>query len=781
MLFSHFILAAALLASDVLATPETVVWFAQAGTAFTDSLMIGNGRLGASVWGGTSSDNIALNEDTLWSGGPYNPIHPGAHAALLTARAQINAQNWTDAEATINANVLGNPSSQTNFQTAGALVITTNHNTVSNYRRQLDTATGLATTSYVFGGVTYTREYLSSAPDNVIAIHINSTASNAVSFTASFSTPQTVTSSSATASTVIVTAGNTAEGVLPSAITFEKRMQVILSGGSSAAAGITGITVSNATSATILISISTSFKNYADGSSQSPSARNTAVFSKIASTAWTSLRSRHIAAYTVLFNRFSIDLGNDAALSALPTDQRVARNMATFDPGLVSLFVNLGRSLLIGSSQPGAVQPANLQGIWQDGLTANWQSKYTININIEMNYWPAEVTGLSDCVEPLARMMEDVSVTGQSTAQTLWATTNTAKSSGLPPWVVHHNTDQWRATWPIDAARYGMWPTGGAWELQTLWEHFLFNPSNTTFAKRIYPLFAGSSQFFLETLVPYAGNSSWLVTNPSMSPEKEHPGNAADCSGPTLDNTLIRDVFQQTVTLASLLGVDSAFAAQITATRAKLPPFLIGSGGQLQEWLIDWDSTPSAFSHISPLYAVFPGSQIDPLSNATLAKAAAQLLVFRGPGDFGWPIAWRIPVYARLMDANNALNQLKLLLGDLGVYRGLLGKNSVFQIDANLGGAGGIIEMFLQSHNGEIRLLPAVPTILPAGTIKGIRARGGYTVDLTWSNNQLASAVVTATIAGAKTMNVRLKNGPTLVALSLGQGQSRTFTSADFA
>ncbi|KAJ7798994.1 glycosyl hydrolase family 65, N-terminal domain-containing protein [Mycena olivaceomarginata] len=743
MLFSHFILAAALLASDVLATPETVVWFAQAGTAFTDSLMIGNGRLGASVWGGTSSDNIALNEDTLWSGGPYNPIHPGAHAALLTARAQINAQNWTDAEATINANVLGNPSSQTNFQTAGALVITTNHNTVSNYRRQLDTATGLATTSYVFGGVTYTREYLSSAPDNVIAIHINSTASNAVSFTASFSTPQTVTSSSATASTVIVTAGNTAEGVLPSAITFEKRMQVILSGGSSAAAGITGITVSNATSATILISISTSFKNYADGSSQSPSARNTAVFSKIASTAWTSLRSRHIAAYTVLFNRFSIDLGNDAALSALPTDQRVARNMATFDPGLVSLFVNLGRSLLIGSSQ----------------------SKYTININIEMNYWPAEVTGLSDCVEPLARMMEDVSVTGQSTAQTLWATTNTAKSSGLPP----IPADQWRATWPIDAARYGMWPTGGAWELQTLWEHFLFNPSNTTFAKRIYPLFAGSSQFFLETLVPYAGNSSWLVTNPSMSPEKEHPGNAADCSGPTLDNT------------ASPLITTSAFAAQITATRAKLPPFLIGSGGQLQEWLIDWDSTPSAFSHISPLYAVFPGSQIDPLSNATLAKAAAQLLVFRGPGDFGWPIAWRIPVYARLMDANNALNQLKLLLGDLGVYRGLLGKNSVFQIDANLGGAGGIIEMFLQSHNGEIRLLPAVPTILPAGTIKGIRARGGYTVDLTWSNNQLASAVVTATIAGAKTMNVRLKNGPTLVALSLGQGQSRTFTSADFA
>lgn len=303
------------------------------------------------------------------------------------------------------------------------MVITTNHNTVSNYRRQLDTATGLATTSYVFvsdlsvvfrstptdiplqGGVTYTREYLSSAPDNVIAIHINSTASNAVSFTASFSTPQTVTSSSATASTVIVTAKNTAEGVLPSAITFEKRMQVILSGGSSAAAGTTGITVSNATSATILISISTSFKNYADGSSQSPSARNTAVFSKIASTAWTSLRSRHIAAYTVLFNRFSIDLGNDAALSALPTDQRVARNMATFDPGLVSLFVNLGRSLLIGSSQvrfamshsfsrrilmlfkrkPGAVQPANLQGIWQDGLTASWQSKYTININIEMN------------------------------------------------------------------------------------------------------------------------------------------------------------------------------------------------------------------------------------------------------------------------------------------------------------------------------------------------------------------------------------------------------------
>jgi len=573
-------------------------------------------------------------------------------------------------------------------------------------------------------------------------------------------------------------ARNSGENGKSGVMTYQVRAQVYTDGGSSTTSN-NAISVSGANSATIILGIATSFNNYRDGSGANPDSRNSATFSALPSTNFDTLFSRHRSIWQGFFNRFSIDLGNVQSLSSLATDVRVQRAMSTTDLGLISLFVNYGRALLIGSSGPLAVQPSNLQGIWQNGLTATWQSKFTVNINIEMNYWGAELWNLPEMVESVTKMMEDVAITGRETAQNLWGANSTAASSGYPPWVLHHNTDQWRATWPIDGAQWGMWPSGGLWMLQTLWEHYLHDPTNTNYARRIYPLFAGATQFFLETTVPYPGNSSWLVTNPSMSPERGHTGGTV-CAGPTLDNALRRDVYQQTIQLANLLGVDSSYVSRINTAIGRIPPIKIGSGGQVQEWLTDWDSNTGTFSHISHMYTVFPGKQIDPITNSALANAAIVTLNKVGNVDYGWPIAWRIGTAARLFDATRAMNQINLLLSWRGLWNSLQGRNIIFQIDANLGGAAAIVEMFVQSHNGELRLLPAVPSQIPSGTITGTRLRGGFILDtLQWSGGVLSTAVLRATINGAK-ITARLGRGSKTYAISLNSGQTVTFKASDF-
>ncbi|KAF8661368.1 hypothetical protein AX16_001462 [Volvariella volvacea WC 439] len=749
---------------------ETLIWFNQPASAFTDTIVIGNGQLGASIWGDPASDRFGLNQETVWAGGPYDPSNPTALQHLAQVRQLVNSGNYSGAQSVLDQYSMATPLRQVQYQTVGSLYLNFNINksSVTNYRRQLDLAQAVATTSYTYNGVNFQRTAFVSRPLNVMVVRLTASANNALSFSANLGTPTSVISNSATTSSLTLTARNTAGGNgIAGVLTYQVRTRIILEGGSITTSG-SSVTISNANAVTFVLGAASSFQKYNDVSGN-PSSKLDAVFSSVPSSFnYASVLSAHIADYQSMFNRFSIDLGSNSSLSALPTNQRVARGMNPVDTGLISLFINFGRYLLISSSAPGSIQPATLQGIWQPDTGAAWDSKYTVNINLEMNYWPAEVTSLQELMDPVTRLMEDVSVTGRRTAQVMWGASSSSRTSGgIPPYVLHHNTDQWRATAPIDGAVYGYWPTGAVWVLQTLWDHYDFNPSDTSFARRIYPLFQGSSQFFLETLQTYVNNTNWLVTNPSMSPEKTHPGSASIAPGPTIDNALLRDLFAQTVTLASLLGVDSSFRTDCTNARGRLPPYLIGRGGQLQEWLVDWDSTPSAFNHISPLYGLYPSNQIDPRLNSTLANAAKVLLGFRGDGGEGWPIAWRIGTWARLLDASHTMTEVKLLLSDKGVYGSLLGKNMIitthssvfiqFQIDANLGGTGTMIEMFLQSHNGILHLLPALPSELSQGTITGLRARGGYTVRLSWSGGRLSQAVVTATIDNARTMQLQMK------------------------
>jgi len=767
----------------VVSRGETLMWFSQPASTFTDTIVIGNGQLGASIWGDPSNDRFGLNQETVWAGGPYDPNNPSALQHLPQVRQQVNSGDYAGAQSTLDQYCMAIPLNQAQYETAGSLYLNFNINktSVTNYKRQLDLEQAVATTSYTYNGVNFQRTAFVSRPLNLMVVHLTASSKDALSFQANLSTPTPVISNTATSNSLVLNARNTAAGNgIPGALTYQVRTRIILDGGSITTSG-QSVTISNANSVTFVLGIASSFQKY-DNVSGDPSAKLDTLFNTIPSSFdYASVLASHIADYQSMFNRFSIDLGSNSSLSSLPTDQRVARGMNPVDNGLITLFINFGRYLLISSSAPGSVQPANLQGIWQPELAATWDSKFTVNINLEMNYWSAEVTSLQDLLEPVTRLIEDISVTGQSTAQVMWGTSSKSlTSNGLPPFVMHHNTDQWRATAPIDGAMYGYWPLGAVWELQALWEHYQFNPSDTAFAERIYPLFQGASQFFLETLQTYVNNTDWLVTNPSMSPEKPHPGNASIAPGPTIDNSLLRDLFHQTAFLASLLNIDSSFAANCTETRERLPPFQIGKGGQIQEWLVDWDSTPSTFSHISPLYGLYPSAQIDPRSNSTLADAAKVFLGFRGDGTEGWPIAWRIGTWARLLDANHTMTEVKLLLSDLGVYRSLLGKNLIFQIDANLGGTGTMIEMFLQSHNGILHILPALPAELSQGSITGLRARGGYTVNLSWNGGKLSQAVIMATINNATTLQVRLGNSSKRISLQLAKGASRTFTESDF-
>ncbi len=738
-----------------------VLWYRQPATQWVEALPLGNGRLGAMVFGGVETERLQLNEDTLWAGGPYNPVNPQAKAALPEVRQLLFAGKFEEAKKRVNEKLIGVPKSQMQYQTVGDLSLTfpeTNTPTVG-YRRSLSLDTATASVSYTRDGVNYSREVFANAPDNVIVVRLTADKPGNISFTAGLKTPLWGSVVSTDGGDTLVMGGKgTDSNDVAGVIRYQARVKVVATGGSITSVA-DGITVVKADSVTLLVTAATSYRNFQDAGGD-PEAITKGILAAASKKSLDDLRAEHLRDYQTLFRRVTLDLGRTDAMKQ-PTDERIRHFAEGGDPQLAALYYQFGRYLLISSSRPGG-QPANLQGIWNDSLFPPWQSKYTININTEMNYWPAESGNLAECVEPLIAMVGDLSVTGARTAREMY---------GARGWVAHHNTDIWRATAPIDSADSGMWPTGGAWLCLHLWDRYEFS-GDPQVLKRIYPIMKGAAEFFIDTLQEDPTHK-WLVTNPSSSPENWHPGGPL-CVGPTMDNQILRDLFANTITAATLLGVDADFRKELDSARARLAPNQIGSAGQLQEWLADWDleTGDRHHRHVSHLYGLYPGRDISLRETPELAQAVKKSLELRGDKATGWATAWRICLWTHLGDGDHAFEILKLLISSELTYPNMFDAHPPFQIDGNFGGAAGIAEMLVQSRAGEIEFLPALPKAWLAGHVHGLRVRGGFTVDIEWRDGRLVSA----TLRGAPGRSLRLRNGQTVVALPLPESGTLTWT-----
>jgi alpha-L-fucosidase 2 len=731
------------------------LWYRQPAKQWVEALAVGNGRLGAMVFGGVKQERIQLNEDTLWAGGLYDPANPDALEALPKVRELIFAGRYREAHNLVSQKMMAEPLSQMPYQCVGDLLLEfPGADGVTDYWRDLNLDTAVATITYTIDGVRHSREIFSSPVDQVIVIRLRADKPGKVMFKAGMKTPQKASVIVESPNALVMQGVNRGSSGISGALKFQARVSITASGGR-VVSGDGQITVTGADSALLLIAAATSYKSYTDVSGDSEGLAKDAI-AKAGAKSFDALLKDHVAAHQKLFRRVTLDLGTTSAASR-PTDERIRDFDKANDPQLAALYFQFGRYLLISSSRPGC-QPANLQGIWNESMNPPWQSKYTININTEMNYWPAEPTNLSECVEPLVAMVMDLTETGARTAKTCY---------GADGWVTHHNTDLWRASAPIDGPQWGMWPTGGAWLCLHLWDHYDYSRDKEYLA-RVYPAMKGAAQFFFDTLVEEPKHK-WLVTSPSLSPENGHPFGTSVCAGPTMDMQILRDLFTNCIRAAEILGVDGDFRKQAAATRQRLAPNQIGSAGQLQEWLEDWDmrAPERHHRHVSHLYGLYPSDQIHVRTTPDLAAAVRKSLEIRGDEATGWGIGWRLNLWARLHDGEHAYKILTMLLGPRRTYPNMFDAHPPFQIDGNFGGTSGISEMLLQSCAGEIELLPALPKAWPNGSVKGLRARGGFELDIRWKEGKLTNVTVHSLAGGS----CRLRYGAATHDLNLTKGQ----------
>jgi alpha-L-fucosidase 2 len=743
---------------------DSILWYDRPASLWTDALPLGNGRLGAMVFGDPLHERLQINESTFWAGGPYQPVNSDAYGYLQQVRDLIFAGRYGEAEAMAEAHLMAKPIKQMSYQPVGDLRIDLLHaGQVSGYRRSLDLATAVATTSYTADGIVYLREAFVTAVDDTLMLRLSADTKGSISAKISLDSPQRGELLTVRPERIIFSGTGKSESGIVSALHFAFGIRLIKSGGRLRVAD-GKIEIEAADEVLIVLDAATSFRRY-DDVSGNPDRDLEERLDRVSRRAYADIRHDHVVEHQRLFNGFSIDLGSTPS-AGLPTDRRIAEFACGHDPALASLYVQFGRYLTIASSRPGT-QPANLQGIWNDQTDPPWGSKYTANINLQMNYWLPAPANLPECIEPLVAMAEDLAETGRDMAKVHY------RARG---WVMHHNTDLWRATGPIDGAQWGLWPTGGIWLIAQLLDLCDYLDDPEAMRKRLFPIAKGAAQFIFDVLVALPG-THYLVTSPSLSPENIHPHGASICAGPAMDSQLIRDFLALLRPLAVAIGSEHALVAEIDSVNPRLVPDRIGASGQLQEWLEDWDMDVPEIHHrhVSHLYGLYPSWQIDMDRTPDLSAAARRSLEIRGDDATGWGIGWRINLWARLRDGNHALDVIKLLLSPERTYTNLFDAHPPFQIDGNFGGAAGILEMLVQSRPGEIHLLPALPDDWRSGSLCGLRTRGGVLLDMTWKN----SLPATVRLSAARDIRTTLRSGGTRMDLALAAGETRVIDLAD--